>query len=185
MYIYICLYIYVYVYIYIWHYILTCDKLEQWKVKSWILYQLHFYSIHRWLRSTISLMMASSWNKFVYIPNNKGKKKLSMSFWVKSSSVITNLVHDASRVSQVRSCLERVTAGWSMTTEAWSNSTTRWETTRRCLSTTTYCPTGTGWGTGSLLWQMPWRTSTLHPSRPRKWCKLSYWLRVWAPPVPV
>lgn len=115
----------------------------------------------------------------------KREEKLSMSFGVKSSSVITNLVHDASCVSQVRSCLERVTAGWSTTTEAWSNSTTRWETTRRCLSTTTYCPTGTGWGTGSLLWQMPWRTSTLHPSRPRKWCKLSYWLRVWAPPVPV
>lgn len=79
--------------------------------------------------------------------------------------------------SQVKSCLARVTVGWSTTTEAWSNSTTQWETTRRCLNTTTYCPTGTGWGTGSLQWRMPWRTSTLHPSRPRRWYKLSYWPR--------
>lgn len=79
--------------------------------------------------------------------------------------------------SQVKSCLAKVTVGWSTTTEAWSNSTTQWETTRRCLNTTTYCPTGTGWGTGSLQWRMPWRTSTLHPSRPRRWYKLSYWPR--------
>lgn len=79
--------------------------------------------------------------------------------------------------SQVKSCLARVTVGWSTTTEAWLNSTTQWETTRRCLNTTTYCPTGTGWGTGSLQWRMPWRTSTLHPSRPRRWYKLSYWPR--------
>lgn len=56
---------------------------------------------------------------------------------------------------------------------------------RRCLNTTTYFPTGTGWETGSLRWQTPWRTSTLHPSRPRRWYKLSYWLRAWAPPAPV
>ena len=48
---------------------------------------------------------------------------------------------------------------------------------RKCLSTTMCCPSGTDWGTGSLLWPMPARMSTPPLSRHRKWCRLSYWPR--------
>lgn len=52
---------------------------------------------------------------------------------------------------------------------------------RKSLSTTIFYPIGTGWGTGSSLWLMPWRTSTPAPRPQRRWCSPSYCHRTMGP----